>query len=159
MVLGAVRQQLRAMRGAKIAFPLTIGAGLGAFLVGFAAIVAVLNALRLRQSNRVYCSHCRGRQPCHSEFSSSQHDCTSLRNRRTDLANHPRESRDKTMLGNFRAGADPRRPRSHWNMPGVPCFKRDRGINCSPMNRSGSVNPTTQHELYLKLFITNGGGW
>ena len=22
-----------------------------------------------------------------------------------------------------------------------------------------NVNPTSQHELYLKLFITNGGGW
>jgi len=22
-----------------------------------------------------------------------------------------------------------------------------------------NVNPTSEHELYLKLFITNGGGW
>jgi hypothetical protein len=21
------------------------------------------------------------------------------------------------------------------------------------------VNPTSEHELYIKLFITNGGGW
>ena len=24
---------------------------------------------------------------------------------------------------------------------------------------STNVNPTSEHELYLKLFITNGGGW
>jgi len=27
------------------------------------------------------------------------------------------------------------------------------------MRRSVNVNPTSEHELYLKLFITNGGGW
>jgi len=25
--------------------------------------------------------------------------------------------------------------------------------------RLNIVNPTSEHELYLKLFITNGGGW
>jgi hypothetical protein len=25
--------------------------------------------------------------------------------------------------------------------------------------RSRQVNPITEHELYLKLFLTNGGGW
>jgi 2-polyprenyl-6-methoxyphenol hydroxylase-like FAD-dependent oxidoreductase len=29
----------------------------------------------------------------------------------------------------------------------------------NPMNLNATVNPTSQHELYLKLFITNGGGW
>jgi hypothetical protein len=24
---------------------------------------------------------------------------------------------------------------------------------------NATVNPTSQHELFLKLFITNGGGW
>jgi len=27
------------------------------------------------------------------------------------------------------------------------------------MHRNGTVNPTSQHQLYLTLFITNGGGW
>ncbi len=27
------------------------------------------------------------------------------------------------------------------------------------MQRSIDVNPTSEHELYIKLFITNGGGW
>lgn len=27
------------------------------------------------------------------------------------------------------------------------------------MQRSFAVNPTSEHELYLRLFITNGGGW
>jgi hypothetical protein len=25
--------------------------------------------------------------------------------------------------------------------------------------RSRQINPITEHELYLKLFLTNGGGW
>jgi hypothetical protein len=29
----------------------------------------------------------------------------------------------------------------------------------SAMRRSINVNPTSEHELYLKLFVTNGGGW
>jgi hypothetical protein len=32
------------------------------------------------------------------------------------------------------------------------------GSPCAmPLN--ATVNPSSQHELYLKLFITNGGGW
>ena len=27
------------------------------------------------------------------------------------------------------------------------------------MMLTNTVNPTSEHELYLKLFITNGGGW
>jgi hypothetical protein len=27
------------------------------------------------------------------------------------------------------------------------------------MQCSCTVNPTSEHELYLRLFITNGGGW
>jgi hypothetical protein len=27
------------------------------------------------------------------------------------------------------------------------------------MSYSVNVNPTSEHELYLKLFITNSGGW
>jgi hypothetical protein len=27
------------------------------------------------------------------------------------------------------------------------------------MMSTPNVNPTSEHELYLKLFITNGGGW
>ncbi len=27
------------------------------------------------------------------------------------------------------------------------------------MRDGGLVNPTSEHELYLKLFISNGGGW
>lgn len=39
---------------------------------------------------------------------------------------------------------------------------RNRGTSATvtgvmPLNVT--VNPTSQHELFLKLFITNGGGW
>ena len=27
------------------------------------------------------------------------------------------------------------------------------------MQRNFNVNPTSEHDLYLRLFITNGGGW
>jgi hypothetical protein len=28
-----------------------------------------------------------------------------------------------------------------------------------PMHLNENVNPTSEHALYLRLFITNGGGW
>jgi hypothetical protein len=28
-----------------------------------------------------------------------------------------------------------------------------------PMRLNENVNPTSEHALYLRLFITNGGGW
>jgi hypothetical protein len=28
-----------------------------------------------------------------------------------------------------------------------------------PMQPLINVNPTSEHELFLKLFVTNGGGW
>lgn len=27
------------------------------------------------------------------------------------------------------------------------------------MYKNATVNPSSEHDLYLKLFITNGGGW
>lgn len=27
------------------------------------------------------------------------------------------------------------------------------------MKRNATVNPTSEHAIYLRLFITNGGGW
>jgi len=27
------------------------------------------------------------------------------------------------------------------------------------MPRNATVNPTSQHQVFLTLFITNGGGW
>jgi len=27
------------------------------------------------------------------------------------------------------------------------------------MRRNATVNPTSQHAIYLTLFLTNGGGW
>jgi hypothetical protein len=34
----------------------------------------------------------------------------------------------------------------------------DNLLRCSVL-LSRNVNPITEHELYLKLFLTNGGGW
>ena len=28
-----------------------------------------------------------------------------------------------------------------------------------PMRQLVNVNPTSEHAIYLRLFITNGGGW
>lgn len=41
------------------------------------------------------------------------------------------------------------------NLVGLP----HGGYTLAIMSRNVTVNPTSQHELYLKLFITNGGGW
>jgi len=49
----------------------------------------------------------------------------------------------------MRAGYNPRSRLSWLRI----CFAR-RTV-CQVVN----VNPTSEHELYLKLFITNGGGW
>jgi len=32
-------------------------------------------------------------------------------------------------------------------------------LKAGVMPQSINVNPTSEHELYLKLFVTNGGGW
>jgi hypothetical protein len=38
----------------------------------------------------------------------------------------------------------------------VPLGQADR---VRVMGQTSSVNPTSEHALYLQLFVTNGGGW
>jgi hypothetical protein len=37
--------------------------------------------------------------------------------------------------------------------------KRPRITRSSNMGQTVNVNPTSEHAVYLRLFITNGGGW
>ena len=48
--------------------------------------------------------------------------------------------------------------RQAWLEVEAPDAVRIRGVD-QPAAQIDSVNPTTQHALYLKLFVTNGGGW
>lgn len=38
-------------------------------------------------------------------------------------------------------------------------LERAKSRKIGSMRLNICVNPTSEHELYLRLFITNGGGW